>query len=275
MPCSNNMTAFVEWLYTWQELVGAFVGSSLGIIFAGIGFLIARWIYRIDERREALRKIEISNTYSLHTTIEMQEKLSFFAKRAHTFMKELRSITSPVEIVFSTINFPPLGAIHLDPSCHTSRIKSYYLHNKLLIMHAGTTNVNLILAQFKEDFAHIIRMNETLIDITSNKPNPPAQRAAYADNTEAFAAEIERFSGELKNSIEVMVQIRVYNNHLRKNFFRGLLWRWKNEGMFSAKSIELVDKIDTAIAGEVTKNQEAAMQRLARKKAEQNNPLIR
>lgn len=262
------MEGLIQWLYAWQELVGAFVGSSLGIIFAGTGFLLVRWINRIDERKEALRKIEISNTYSLHTTIEMQEKLNFFVKRAREFVQEIRSITSPVDIVFSTINFTPLGAIHLDPSCHTSRIKSYYLHNKLLIMHAGTTNINLILAQFKEDFANVIRMNETLINITSSKPNPPAQRAAYADNVEVFATEVERFTGELNKSVKIMVQIRVYNNYLRKNFFRGLFWKWKNERIFSAKSIELVDEIDAAIEAEVTKNQRAAMLRLERKRAE-------
>lgn len=262
------MEGLIEWLYTWQELVGALVGSSLGIIFAGAGFLIVRWVNIMDERKEALRKIEISNTYSLHTTIEMQERLIYFVKRARTFVQEIRSITSPVDIVFSTINFPSLGAIHLDPSCHTSRIKSYYLHNKLLIMHAGTTNANLILTQFKEDFANIVRMNETLINITSSNPNPPAQRAAYADNVDAFATEVERFSSELHKGMKTMVQIRVYNSHLRKNFFRGLLWRWRSEGIFSAKSIDLVDEIDIAIEQEVRKNQEVAMQRLERKRAE-------
>ena len=178
-------------------------------------------------------------------------------------------MTSPVEIVFSTINFPPLGAIYLDASNHSSRIKSYYLHNKLLIMHAGTTNVNLVLTQFKEDFEHVLRMNETLINITSSKPNPPAQREAYADNVEAFAAEVERFAGELTKAVNTMVQIRVYNSHLRKNFFRGLFWRWRNEGIFSSKAIELVDKIDVAIEEEVIKVQAAATQRLERRKSEQ------
>ena len=77
------------------------------------------------------------------------------------------------------------------------------------------------------------------------------------------------FSSELSKSIKIMIQIRVYNNHLRKNFFRGLLWKWKNEGIFSTKSIELVDEIDAAIEQEVTKNQGAARERLERKRTEQ------
>lgn len=260
------MGGYIGLAYEWQGLVGAFLGSSLAILASGVGFLIARFINRIDERREALRQVEISNTYSLQTAYTMQKKLTFFVQRARKLVGELRSNTSLNVITFNTINFSPLGGIFLDPKTHNSRIKSYYLHNKLLTMHAGTTDMNLILSQFKDDFGNIIRMNEMLIGLTSNNPNPVMQRDAYAENIEAFTAEVERFANEeIPKSIETMLQIRVYNTKLRKTFGRGLWARWCYEGLVSAKrDLNMVDHIDTDLEEEVVGMREQAEKRAAR-----------
>ncbi len=245
----------LKFLQEWQELVGAFLGSSLAIIFSGIGFLVVRRVNKADEMTESLRQIEIHNTYGLQSALEMQKKLLFFVDRARKFVDEIRQTPEENALVFSTINFNALGQIHLSPEGHYSHIKSYYLHNKLLVLHAAVTNSNLIITQFREDFAKLTKVNEFAISIAAqrNDLNPKAIREGYAENVEGFAITVEKFAREITQGINIMLQIRIYNKKMRATFLRGHFQRLKYEGLWaSEREIELVDEIDSFLEHEVS-----------------------
>jgi peptide deformylase len=97
------MGDFFSWIHDWQELVGAFLGSSLAIIFSGLGFLLARYLEVQDAQREALRKVEINNSYSLQSVFTIRKKIDFFVKRARKFVKELKEIQSIIKDMISAL----------------------------------------------------------------------------------------------------------------------------------------------------------------------------
>jgi hypothetical protein len=223
--------SFINFLHNWQELVGAFGGSSLAVLLSGIGYLIVRKNESIRELKETMRRIEVDSTYGLNSIFTMQEKLSIFTKSARKLITEIRAITDPKEFALQTINFPALGTLYVDDEMPLFRVNSYYLHNKLLWIHAGTQGVNGVISGLKDDFARIIRINENMVQLMNAHPNPPAQRASYLENLEIFTNEIDRFcKEEITKGIMPLVQVKVYNDKLRKPFGEGVWIRWKYEG---------------------------------------------
>jgi len=252
----------------WQDLIGAIIGAFLAGFLALVSFVFGRYIKRRDELREALRQIEISNTYSLESTIQVQSKIAFFVTRLRRLITELRGITNPMEISYLTINFNPLGTIYSDNQTHSSKVRSYYLHNKLLIMHSMTSGVNAGLMQFQEDYAKIVRMNEFIIQVWTENRNPVSIRSQYADNLENFTNGIEEYSRELSNGIRHMTQIRVYNDKMRRKWGYATLLRWYYEGYSIKKQIELLEQIDKLIEPEVQAQIDKANARIAKLEAE-------
>lgn len=259
------MEYYFTLLHDWQELAGAFLGSSLAVILSGIGYLITKWIESGRERKETMRRIEVGTTYSLNTTHTEEQKLRFFVTKARDLVAEVRGITEARQFAMQTRNFPTISGIYLDDEITRFRINSYYLHNKLLWIHAGTQEVNGTLSSLKEHYDRILKLNETMITLmTTTGPNPLAQRIAYAENLELFANEIERFCDEeLPKGVKTILQTKVYNEKVRQPFLKGKFARWKYEGInfkyfrthkdFKkfTRNLDSIDRIDTLIEPEV------------------------
>lgn len=258
---------FLDFVFHWKELIGAFGGSSLAILLSGIGFLIVRGIDKAQEHKENLRRIEVASTYSLNSILTMQEKLRFFVASLRQLAHDVQSITNPKEFALQTVNFPSLGSIYLDDELPKFRVNSYYLHNKILWVHAGTQDVNGVLNGLKDDFLRVIKLNETMIQLMGANPNPPAQRASYAMNIGLFADGIQKFATtELNKGIKPLTQLKVYNDKLRQPYGIGTLTRWKYEGgpfrfiyrklglEKIPKNLKNIDRIDAEIEGDVQKS---------------------
>jgi len=247
----------IQALYAWQDLVGAFLGSSIAVIFSGIGFLLARRIDAKGRSKETLRQIEVATTYALNSTFTKQQKLKKFIESAEQLILDINAITDPLQYAMMTINLPPLGEIYVDSEIPHFRVRSYYLHNKILWIHAGTIDVNGVLADLKEGWQYVIKTNETLIiDLLKDRPNPPYQRATYVENIRIFIDEVERFrTVELEKGIETLLQAKVYNNFLRQPFFIGyFIYLWYEGFNFKDyRSLDSIDRIDANIQGVVDK----------------------
>lgn len=144
------------------------------------------------------------------------------------------------------------------------KVKSYYLHNKLLWVDAGIKETSETVASLKNDFAELQRKNELHIILMRQNQNPNAnlQRTEYADSLESFANAIDDFiSRFIKQGIEIMTQVKVYNDRLRKK--RGHWFLWKHEGTkykyfrnkaeqkAFARNLDSLDRIDKVIQKEV------------------------
>ena len=94
---------------------------------------------------------------------------------------------------------------------------------------AGIKEINETIFNLKNDFEDLIRQNEVLVAVMRNNPNPQMQREAYERNLESFAKAIDEYvSKSIKQGIEIMTQVKIYNEKMRKRF-NYWFW-WKQEG---------------------------------------------
>ena len=257
------MEYFKAFLEKWQILVGAALGPFLAIILSVIWFWIKSKNKARKQYREYLRRIEISMTRSLDGTYKMREQLKQIAQRIKKLVSDSRAITNDSTFFLHRVNFPAVREVYRDIEIANFKVKSYYLHNKLLWIDAGIKEVNEITINFKNDFNDLMRQNEMLITLMGDKPKPAIQRKAYADNLEGFAKAIEDYiSKHIPQGIEIMTQIKVYNERLRRRYY-GYWFRWKQEGTkfkyfqnknsqkSFARNLDSLDRIDKVIKEEV------------------------
>lgn len=254
-----DITTFIE---KWQGLIGSALGPFLAVVLSAIGFWIKSAIETRKERKEFLRRIEISLARSLNDTFTAREQLKWFSGRIKNLIAESKSITGDKIFFLNRINFPTTREIYRDIDMPNFKIKSYYLHNKLMWIDAGIKEMNETVANLKNDFEDLIRQNEVLVAVMRNNPNPPMQRDAYERNLESFAKAIDDYvSKSIKQGIEIMTQVKIYNEKLRKRY--GYWFWWKIEGTrFKyfrtkakqkefARNLDSLERIDGIIKGEV------------------------
>ena len=258
------MTDFLD---KWQTLIGAGLGPFLAVILSAVGFLIKSKLENNAEIWESMRRIEVGSTTTLNDIYFTRELLKRFAKQVRGLATTARTEAHPRVFFLERINVPAFLEVYRDPDIHTLKLRSYYLHNQSLFSDSRVKEMNRILSQLKPDFEDVLRQNEMLVALMQSreKPDPPIQRKAYAENLEAFAAGIENYATEkLKDPIRALTQIKVYNDMLRKRHWRGYYtWlkmenpRFKfflpKEERAKFRTLDAVDRIDTLIESDVQK----------------------
>ena len=243
-----------------QVLISAFLGPFFGVIFSAIGFLIVRKINKQDKIKETLRRIEASTAYSMNSIFIIQQKIDGFADSSGKLVSEIKAITNQKEYSLQTINFPVIGEIYIDDETPRFVTKSYYLHNKLLWIHAAVIDINRILASLKDSWERILEMNGRMVELMKDNPNPTMQRRTYIGNIEAFSTEVSKFKTEgTSQLIDFILQVKVYNELLRQPFGKGRFWLWKFESATFkcfknkaslqkfTKNLDSLDRIDLAL----------------------------
>lgn len=256
------METLTKFLDTWQTLVGAALGPFLAVILSAIGFWIKSVVETKKEKKEFLRRIEISMARSLNDTFTVREQLKWFSQRVKNLAAESKSIIDDKTFFLNRINFPTTREIYRDIDMPNFKVKSYYLHNNLMWIEAGIKEMNETVFNLKNDFEDLIRQNEVLVAVMRNNPNPQIQRDAYERNLESFAAAMDDYIlKSIKQGIEIMTQVKIYNEKIRSRF--GYLFWWKQEGTkfkyfcnkaeqkkFS-RNLDSLERIDKAIQTEV------------------------
>jgi len=251
-------------MYKWQTLIGSALGPFLAVVLSAVGFWIKSAIESKNERKEFLRRIEIGITRSFDDTFKTRIKLQYFVSRLRSLITDIRAITDNCRFSLESINFPTIRDVYRDTDLPNFKVKSYYLHNKLLWTDAGIKETNETVISLKNDFAELQRKNELHIILMrqNQTPNPAQQRSEYADNLESFANAIDEFITKfMKQGVEIMTQIKIYNEHLRKKYSCWFLWkhegtklkyfRNKTEQRNFARNLDSLDRIDKVIQKEV------------------------
>lgn len=221
-----DITNFIE---KWQGLIGSALGPFLAVVLSAIVFWIKSVIENKKERKEFLRQIEISMARSLNDTFTAREQLKWFSGRIKSLVAESKSITDDRTFFLNRINFPTTREIYRDIDMPKFKIKSYYLHNKLMWIDAGIKEMNETVSNLKKDFEDVIRQNEVLVAVMRNNPNPKMQRETYERNLESFAKAIDEYTSKsIKQGIEIMTQVKIYNEKMRKR--HGYWFWWNLEG---------------------------------------------
>lgn len=253
-----------EFINKWQTLIGSALGPFLAVILSAVGFWIKLVIESKNERKEFLRRIEISITRSLDDTFKTRIKLQYFVSRLRTLIADIKKITDSKHFSLETINYPTIRDIYKDADLANFKVNSYYLHNMLLWADAGIKETNETVISLRNDFAELQRKNELHIILMrqNQNSNPAQQREEYADNLESFANAIDEFINKfVKQGIGILTQIKIYSEHLRKKY--GWYFLWKCEGTkykyfrnkiqqknFS-RNLDSMERIDKVIQKEV------------------------
>ncbi len=252
----------VKFLDQWQTLAGSFIGPFLAVALSAIAYCIRVNFKKRAEYKEFSKQIEISITKSINDIYVLRAQLNDFVKRLKLLASDAKQIDN--SFFLNRINFPTIREIYRNIELQKLKIKSYYLHNKLMWVDAAIKETNETMANLKNEFYELIRQNEMLVSlIRSNKnPDPLLQRKEYAINLERFAEAIEKYVTEsIPSGIKTMTQIKIHNNHIRKPF--GYWFRWRYEGLnfkyFRNKSkykkftrnLDSMDRIDAIIEKEV------------------------
>lgn len=254
------MKSFTNFLDHWQTLFGSITGPFLAVV-------VTVWIADLKERKEFLRKIEISITRSLLDIYTVREQLVWFSGRIDSLVNEINN-DSTNNFFLVRLNFPSMREIYRNTETLEYKIKSYYLHNKLLWVDVAIKDINSVVSHFKDDFEELTRQNEQLVMLLrmNPSPNPTIQKNTYVNNLINFRDEmIKRYADKpISQCIQFMTQIKVYNNHLRSK--AGAWFHWKHEGVnfrpflsrdkhkAFANNLKSLDRIDKEIKFEVEKS---------------------
>lgn len=249
-------------LSRWQELTGAALGPFLAVMLSAIGFGIKLILDNRREHKEYLRRVEVSVTVALNDTYAARGQLMKLAGMIRELSDQAKAVKGDKIFFLERINFPTTQKIYRNSEIPKFKIRSYYLHNKLLFVDRGIIEVNETLADLKNDFEALVRFNMELIALMGNNPKPAEQRVSYAKSLESFAAALEIYaSKKITGGIRALIQIKVYNNKIRKR--HGYITWWKYEGVSLkyfknrniqkefANNIGSLDRIDALLSDEV------------------------
>ncbi len=248
---------FVGWMSRWQDLLGAALGVFSAIIIPIGAYWIKNWRQAKLEHKENLRRIEIASVRSLDDIGVLTKQLQLTRTQIEFLIDTLEAVTDERTRSLNSANFPVTGDIYRDADLPMLATKSYYLHNKLLILDNRLKAINKTMVNVKEDFEKIIEQNRFLIAIGSNPVN---QREEYIQNLKGFSAVLDEYIGRaIPESVRHLFQISIYNRMLRRDF-SGTIKRY--EKVEVSQEVEMLDVIDKRIAEQTKSEMERFEKRL-------------
>lgn len=209
----------------WQTLIGAAAGPFLAIILSAIGFWFRSKYVAWKERKEAIRQIEVSIARSMNDMYRTQQELIYFVEMVKKLVSTGQRITDDRTYLIDETNFPHLKEVSSDSSLPILKIKSYYIHNKLLVNDMAISATNHMLSGLKGSYSKILDNNKFLIAL---RQNPQEQRSTYLENLTGFANTVEGdVLSSITNSLKALMETKLYNLKLMKH---PIFTVWKYEG---------------------------------------------
>src|SRR3989338_9564591 len=246
-------------LYQWQDLLGSVIGVLGAFAVALLGFLINHFYQSFRERRESIRQAEIALALGLNDIYDAERHLSDFLNRLdRSVIQPLQNNANSGQYFLSRTNFPPLS-IHIDSSLLKAKHRSYYVHNKVLIIHKNIEQANRMFREMKVEYESVIDMGRFLI---TRGATPDNQRREYLINNQSFRKFVIDMIAQLQIAKKVFAQTKTYNLKLL-NKQRITVWRLEGisfKFFCNKKEIEkykgtlhCLDRIDSVIKDEVNK----------------------
>ncbi len=213
-----------NFLEKWQTLIGSAIGLFFAAIFSIFGFFLKRKIQKVQDRKEATRRAEIAFSQTLNHILTTVSQLKGFIDRVKMIKDTVTEIKDSKTYAMQETNFPPIISIQYDEELSKMKFRTYYLHNKILIIEYITRWANSTIAQFRIDFEKLLKKNESMMTIAT----PESQRSVYIQNLEGYIEMVEIFLHSLEgNNFKSIVQAKVHNLKLMKHYFPTI---WKYEG---------------------------------------------
>ncbi|HOI59794.1 MAG TPA: hypothetical protein PKU93_00555 [Candidatus Pacearchaeota archaeon] len=250
------MQQLIQFLKEWQTLIGVFCAAMLSIFI----FIFKDIFNNIKKYKERLRQIEISTVQSLNDVYELRNQLEYFMERIKDLEEDIDSTPSK-QFFLSEINFPIVREIYWNKNLSIFKVKSYYLHNKILWIGVGIKDINKIMKNLGNDFNEMKARSRELALL--GKATPANQKETYKKGLISFREAINKFNLEtLPFFIESLAQINFYNMKMRKKNGNWFIWRMekrdfkyfrrkKDFDSFHVENLESIERIDESIKNEV------------------------
>jgi len=245
--------------FKWQGLVGSFVGVVGALLVTFLGFVLNHFYQKRKQVRDGVVQTEIALALGINDIYDTERHLADFLERLNrAVIQPLRSNENPGQYFFNKTNFPPLS-IHIDLSLLKAKHRSYYVHNKVLIIHKNIEQANRMFREMKVEYESVIDMGRFLI---TRGATPDNQRREYLINNQSFRKFVIDMIAQLQIAKKVFAQTKTYNLKLL-NKQRITVWRLEGisfKFFCNKKEIEkykgtlhCLDRIDSVIEDEVNK----------------------
>lgn len=243
-------------LFKWQTLLGSALGVMGAFLIAVIGFLMAQVYQKYKEVREGIRLTEINLAIGINDLYDAERHLKDFLTRLNeAVIDPLSKSTNPDQYFLNETNFPPLY-IHIDSSLIQARHKSYYVHNKILILIKNIRITNEIFKEMKIKYENIIEKAKFLIQ---RSVTPINQKKEYLANNLNFVSFVSDMTDQLQIAKRAFAETKVYNLKLleKKRWtiwcLEGISFKFfcnKRQIEKYKSTLECLDRIDSAIKDE-------------------------
>lgn len=244
-------------LFRWQDLAGSLIGVFGAIFVTFLGLIVSHYYRRHQEFRESLRMTEVSLALALNDIYDAERHLNDFLERLDlAVMQPLSLLQNPNQYFLNKTNFPQL-VVNLDSSLIKARFKSYYIHNKVLILCKNVNHMNRMFVEMKIDYEKIFAHAQFLITQNATQTN---QQAEYLSHNQSFIIFVEDVIAQLQIAKKYFAQAKVYNLKLLN---KQRVFVWRQEGIsFKAflnkkhiqeyrNTLKSLDRIDKIIEKEV------------------------
>ncbi len=244
----------------WQTLIGSALGPFLSIILSAIGFYIEQKWKQQKEKKEAIRRAEISFSQTLtHINIAVTQ-LEEFINRVNAIIEELESSQDLDKYVIQGANFPATINIHFDQELIKMKFNSYYIHNKIIIAEYLIKTSNDSIKKFRYEFESLLEKIERMA--TPERMTFKKHRETSISLFGGFIQMVKKTTNALKDDYtKSIVKAKVYNLKLMKSHL-GTLWRYEGKYKFFKNrekmkeyngSMQAIDRIDRLMEEEAPK----------------------
>lgn len=173
-------------------------------------WVIIYYIKKYQERKEAIRQVELTITLSINSMFQVLSQLESFIERLEAVIKSIEW-TSDNSYSLEWANFPPIVDIYFDEEITKMKFSSYYLHNKILASRQIINWQNKTMHQFRDDYIYIMDSNKFIFWLWENL-NPTLQRKSYAENLHRFCETLKVCLKAWKSDhLKSLIQLKVYN----------------------------------------------------------------
>jgi len=254
-------------LFKWQDLVGSIIGVAGALLTVVLGLVLSHLYQKWKEVRDGIIQTEIALALGLNDIYDTERHLTDFLVRLdRSVIQPLQNNEHPGQYFFNKTNFPPIS-IHIDSSLLKAKHRSYYVHNKILIIHKNIGKTNEMFREMKIEYENIIDMGRFLI---TNGANPDNQRREYLANNQSFRVFVVDMIAQLQIAKKIFAQTKIYNlKLLHKQRFsvwrlEGASFKFFCNGQEIEKykgTLHCLDRIDNVIEDEVNKVMKEAEER--------------
>lgn len=256
-------------LFRWQDLLGSVVGVAGALLAVVLGLVLNHLYQKRKEVREGIVQTEIALALGLNDIYDTERHLADFLVRLdRSVIQPLQRNEHPGQYFFNKTNFPPIS-IHIDASLLRAKHRSYYVHNKILIIHKNIGRTNEMFREMKIEYENVIDMGKFLI---TRGANPDNQRREYLINNQSFRTFVVDMITQLQVAKKIFAQTKIYNLKLLNKkrfavwFLEGVSFKFfcdKQEIEEYKGTLHCLDRIDVALEDEIKKVMEEAEERHA------------